>query len=97
MILTATATTIGAMNNFFTLFVLPMFWVSGIFFPLDRLPEWLQQLAWALPLTSATALIRGLFTGQITWLMFLWAGQLFIYGLIALVVASKLMRRRLIK
>ena len=97
MILTATATTIGAMNNFFTLFVLPMFWVSGIFFPLERLPEWLQQLAWALPLTSAAALIRGLFTGQITWLMFLWAGQLFIYGLIALIVASKLMRRRLIK
>ena len=31
MILTSTATSIGAMNNFYTLFVLPMFYVSGVF------------------------------------------------------------------
>ena len=45
MIMTATATTIGAMNNFFTLFILPMFYVSGVFFPLDRLPEAVQTLS----------------------------------------------------
>ena len=39
MVLTATATTIGAMNNFFTLFLMPMFYLSGTFFPLERLPS----------------------------------------------------------
>ena len=41
MMMTATATTIGAMNNFLTLFILPMFWVSGVFFPL-----WTGCLMW---------------------------------------------------
>jgi lipooligosaccharide transport system permease protein len=72
MILTATATTIGAMNNFFTLFVIPMFWVSGVFFPLERLPGGLEAAAWALPLTPSAALVRGLVTGDVSWWMLLW-------------------------
>ena len=39
LILTATASTIGAMNNFFTVFITPMFYVSGVFFPLDHAPH----------------------------------------------------------
>ena len=97
MILTATATTIGAMNNFFTLFVLPMFYVSGVFFPLDRLPEGVQTLSWALPLTLAAALVRGLVTGNTTWWMVLWALELRAFAAVALWLASLLMRRRLIK
>ncbi len=97
MILTATATTIGAMNNFFTLFILPMFYVSGIFFPLDRLPEGVQVAAWALPLTPAAALIRGLVTGDTTWWMVLWALEMLGFAAVGLTMASVFMRRRLIK
>ena len=97
MILTSTATTIGAMNNFFTLFILPMFYVSGVFFPLDRLPKGVQILSWALPLTPAASLVRGLVTGDTTWLMFLWALELIAVATVALWLASWFMRRRLIK
>ncbi len=97
MIMTATANTIGSMNNFFTLFILPMFWVSGVFFPLDRLPDWVQSVAWVLPLTPATALVRGLVTGDLSWTMFAWALELIAYAVVALFMASYFMRRRLIK
>ena len=97
MIATATAATIGSLNNFFTLFILPMFWISGVFFPIDRLPNVLQTASWALPLTPATALTRGLFTGETSWLMAAWALELLAFSLVAFWVASVLMRRRLIK
>jgi lipooligosaccharide transport system permease protein len=97
MVLTSTATTIGAMNNFFTLLLMPMFYVSGTFFPLDRLPEAVQRAAWALPLTPASALMRGLVTGEPTWWMLAWLAELAGYAVVPLIIASRLMRRRLIK
>ena len=97
MILTATASTIGAMNNFFTLVLTPMFMVSGVFFPLDGLPDGVQGLAWAMPLTPAVALTRALLTGEVSWLMLLWTLELVVMSLIALRLASYFMRRRLIK
>ena len=96
MMLTATAKTIGAMNNFFTLFVLPMFWVGGVFFPLERLPDGVQVFSWALPLTPSVALVRHLATGDLTWWMFAWTLELVAYGSVALWLATRLMRRRLI-
>ena len=97
MVLTATATTIGAMNNFFTLFLMPMFYLSGTFFPLERLPAVAQELAWVLPLTPATSLVRGLMTGELTPWMFAWAAELFGFAVVALFLASFFMRRRLLK
>ena len=97
MIMTATANTIGAMNNFFTLFILPMFWISGVFFPLERLPEWAQTIAWVLPLTPSAALVRGLVTGDLSWTMLAWVLELMAYTVVALFLASYFMRRRLIK
>jgi lipooligosaccharide transport system permease protein len=97
MLLTATATTIGAMNNFFTLFIFPMFYLSGVWFPLERLPHGLQTAAWAFPLTPAAALVRGLVRGEPSWLMLLWALELVGFLVVMLPLASFLMRRRLIK
>ena len=97
MVMTATASTIGSINNFLTLFILPMFWVSGVFFPLDRLPEVVQNAAWALPLTAAATLVRGLFAGELTPWMLLWVAELFAFLLAGLWLASRQMRKRLIK
>ena len=97
MNLTAVATTISAMNNFFTLFVLPMFYVSGIFFPIDHLPEVVGRLTVLLPLTPAASLMRELFNGELTPIMFVWVGQMLLYSAIAYWTASHLIRRRLIK
>ena len=97
MIVTATATTIGAMNNFFTLFLIPMIYVSGVFFPLDRLPDAVQKAAWILPLTPSAALTRALVTGDTSWYMLLWVLELVGFAVVALYIATFFMRRRLIK
>ena len=97
MILTATASTIGAMNNFFTVFIIPMFYVSGVFFPLDHLPQSVRTLSWALPLTPAAALTRGLVHGNLSWEMLLWVAELLAVAAVAIYVAAFFMRRRLIK
>lgn len=97
MLVTSTAATIGSINNFFTLFVLPMFWVSGVFFPLERLPGIVQKLAWILPLTPAAAMVRGLVSGDFSWWMVAWTAEVAAYFVVALLLASWLMRRRLIK
>ena len=41
----------------------PMMLFSGTFFPVSRLPGWLQPVAWATPLWHAAALCRGLSLG----------------------------------
>ena len=97
LVVTATATSIGAMNNFFTLFILPMFWVSGVFFPLERLPEAVRTASWALPLTPSAALIRGLVAGELSWTMLAWALELLAFTVVFLRLAAFFMRRRLIK
>lgn len=95
MVLTSVATTIGAMNNFFTLFVTPLVFIGGSFFPLERLPGALQALSWALPFTPGVSLVRALMSGEPSPLLALWALELVAYSLAGLAAASYLMGRRL--
>ena len=97
MIMTATVKSIGVMNNFFALFIIPMFWLSGVFFPLEGFPDAVQKFAWVLPLTPATALVRGLVAGEFSVWMVAWLAEITAYFTVALWLAAVLMRRRLIK
>lgn len=47
---------------YWTLVITPMFMFAGVFFPLDRLPEWVQTVAWFMPLYHAANLMRALMT-----------------------------------
>ena len=49
---------------YFTLFITPTMFLSGIFFPLSQLPPWLRGIADALPLANSVALVRPLFMDQ---------------------------------
>lgn len=49
---------------YFTLFLTPMMFLSGIFFPLEQLPTAVRLVADWLPLSSAVALVRPLFMDQ---------------------------------
>jgi lipooligosaccharide transport system permease protein len=49
---------------YFTLFLTPMMFLSGIFFPLDQLPAAVRVVADWLPLSNAVALVRPLFMDQ---------------------------------
>jgi lipooligosaccharide transport system permease protein len=49
---------------YFTLFLTPMMFLSGIFFPLEQLPGFVRIISGWLPLTNAVELIRPLFMDQ---------------------------------
>ncbi|MFN3295802.1 ABC transporter permease [Caldimonas sp.] len=79
---------------YFTLVLTPMTFLSGIYFPLEQLPQALQAVAMALPLTAAVELVRPLVVGQ--WPAD-WGRALAVLGLYAAggyYVALALTRRR---
>jgi lipooligosaccharide transport system permease protein len=49
---------------YLTLVLTPMVMISGVFFPMDRLPQALQVVAQILPLHHGVALVRPLVAGQ---------------------------------
>jgi lipooligosaccharide transport system permease protein len=49
---------------YFTLFLTPMTFLSGVFFPRDQLPAWIQTISWFLPLSQSIELVRPLFMDQ---------------------------------
>ena len=50
---------------YFTLVITPMTFLSGVYFPIAQMPEWLQAIAQVLPLKAAVDLIRPLVLGRI--------------------------------
>ena len=54
-------------SYYFTLVIAPMFLFSGIFFPIENLPEILQKLAWFMPLVHFVRVSRGLILGDTSW------------------------------
>jgi lipooligosaccharide transport system permease protein len=60
---TALIPRIDLYTYFFTLGITPMFLFSGIFFPFDRLPGWVEVVAWFTPLYHLVEVTRGLADG----------------------------------
>ena len=82
---------------YFTLAVTPMMLTSGVFFPIEQLPHWLQVASHALPLTHAVELVRPLMTGNVPAAIGTHAGVLTAYAVVSCYVALVLARRRLLK
>jgi lipooligosaccharide transport system permease protein len=49
---------------YFTLVLTPMTFLSGVYFPIDKMPGWLHTVSAVLPLTAAVELVRPLVIGQ---------------------------------
>jgi lipooligosaccharide transport system permease protein len=49
---------------YFTLVITPMTFLSGVYFPIEQMPGWLQSVAQVLPLTAAVELVRPLVVGE---------------------------------
>ena len=60
---TALIPKIDLYSYFFTLGITPMFLFSGIFFPFNQLPDWVEVVAWFTPLYHLVEITRGLATG----------------------------------
>jgi len=61
----AVATGYDFFSYYFTLVLTPMTFLSGVFFPVSQLPDWLQAVSAWLPLTAAIELARPLVLGHL--------------------------------
>ena len=97
MVFTSIAPAIHTFNYYFTLFLTPMFFFSGIFFPLDNFDPIVQDLSWIAPLTPVANLMRAVISGEPG--EGAWGGLAIIVGIIAVFfpLSLVLMRRRLLK
>ncbi len=97
LIVTALAPSYDFFMYYFTLVITPMMLVCGVFFPVAQLPDWLQAVSAALPLTHAVAIARPLLVGEVPGQVLLHVMVLAGYGLVAFHIALVLARRRLLR
>jgi len=97
MIITSFAPNFDFFNYYTELVIMPMLFFSGVFFPLDRFPEWMKTLALFLPLTHAVKISRAVYAGEtapgLVYNFLILAGV----EVAAFVIGIRLMKRRLIK
>lgn len=65
LLFTSVIKVIDLYSFYYTLWLTPLFLFSGIFFPISRLPEWVQPFAWATPLFHCVSLASDTVRG--TW------------------------------
>ena len=81
-------------SYYFTLFLTPMMFLSGVFFPREQLPDIVRDISAWLPLTQAIALVRPLFLDQWPADALLHLGVLAVYALVAWKIALHLTKKR---
>ena len=79
---------------YFTLFMTPMMFLSGVFFPLEQLPVAVRAVSAWLPLSNAIALVRPLFMDQWPTDALRHGAVLVIYAVAAFWIALALTRKR---
>jgi lipooligosaccharide transport system permease protein len=97
LIVNAIARSYDLLSNYFTVVVMPLVFLSGVYFPLAQLPDWLRVIAQWLPMTAAVDLVRPLALGR-------WPANgvrdvvlLAAWGTVCYFIALVLTRRRLLK
>jgi lipooligosaccharide transport system permease protein len=97
MLVTAWSPNFDFFSYFFELVIAPLFFCSGIFFPLTHLPRWMIAAAWCSPLTHAVELSRALVQGHMpphpAWNVVMLAAPSACFFLLAI----RQMRKRMIK
>lgn len=97
LIVTAFSPSYDFFAYYFSLVISPMFFFSGVFFPLSSLPNWVQTVSWFMPLRHAVNISRGLSTGKVFSSLLADAGWMLIFTFLTSWLAIKLIKRRLIK
>lgn len=95
MLYTSIVPSIYSFNYYFTLFITPMFFFSGVFFPLTSFPRIVQDISWILPLTSTVYLTRGLLNGEMHPDLLMALGIMVGFTVIFFAISLVTMRRRL--
>jgi lipooligosaccharide transport system permease protein len=97
MIVTSFAPTFDFFNYYTELFITPMLFFSGVFFPLERFPPWMKLLARYLPLTPAVSISRALYAGRFNGGLVLDMLYLIAIAAVSFGAGLFLMKRRLIR
>ncbi|MBN3032931.1 MAG: ABC transporter permease [Candidatus Saganbacteria bacterium] len=97
MIVTSFAPNFDFFNYYTQLIISPLFFFSGVFFPLDKFPGWLRLIAKFSPLTHAVSVSRQLFAGRFSGHLYLNLLAIILPMLAAFCLALFFMKRRLIK
>jgi len=97
LIITALAKSYDTFTYYFSLLLMPMTLISGVFFPIDQLPKIVQTAAQFLPLVHATTLARALAVGTPVDNILLHVAVLVFYAVATVVIAAKLVERRLMR
>ena len=95
IVMTAIADNYDFFNYYFVLVVTPMFMLSGVFFPIETLPEWMQAAVLILPLTHAIEVIRPLIVGEPVEHLLAHLAVLAGFAVVAYYIAVALVRLRL--
>jgi lipooligosaccharide transport system ATP-binding protein len=82
-------------NFYFTGFLTPLFYFSGVFFPISDLPAAVQGIAEALPLIHSVRLVRSLCFGQIGPILLWDIAYMIAFSLIFGIIAVRTMRKDL--
>lgn len=94
---TAVARSYDFFIYYFTLGVTPMVFLSGVFFPMSELPDWLAGLLSLLPLVPAVELVRPLVLGNLPDSAAQHLIHLALFTAAAIWLLGVLMRRRLMR
>lgn len=84
------------LNHFYALFIMPVLFLSGVFFPLDGLPTPLRVAAMFNPLTHAVHVVRPLVRGAVPENWALEALWLLLAATVGTLLGSASLRRRMI-
>ncbi|MBF0318776.1 MAG: ABC transporter permease [Nitrospirae bacterium] len=96
LLVTSYVKTISFFNFYFTGFLSPMFFVSGVVFPVEELPEALRYVSELLPLTHPVRLARALCLSQFSSALLFDVLYIAAFTVLAGYLALKRLRRRLI-
>ena len=97
LIMNALAPGYDFFTYFFTLVLTPMLLLSGVFFPVDQMPSYLQAVSAVLPLKHAIDVARPLLLGRIPDALTVHVLVIAAYSVAAYYIALVLTRRRLLK
>jgi lipooligosaccharide transport system permease protein len=97
LVMTAVSPSYDFFMYYFTLVITPMVLLCGVFYPVERMPEILQNVAAVLPLSHAIDLVRPLILGHIPDAIITHVAALLAWTTVSYWLAVGLTRRRILK
>ena len=96
LFVTSFVKTINHFNFYFTGFISPMFFFSGVVFPISKLPAPIQPLAEVIPLTHSVRLVRAVCTSRYQASLLLDLLYIFVFIAVVGFLAVKRLKKRLV-